>query len=91
MKNAINSDGKGKYRVAVAQLDSGIDRASNFEKIESMTAEASDNGVKLICFPEMVNILSKKLTCRERAELLDGESVRFFKALARKYNIHIAC
>lgn len=80
-----------KYKVAVAQIHTDEDKASNLAKMEKMIDRASESGAKLICFSEMINIQSPNLKPYEMSESIGGETISFLSGLAAKYNIWICC
>ncbi len=80
---------KNMYTVAVAQINTGNCKEENFKKIENMVKIAVAKGVRLVCFPEMVNIQSAQLSHMERGEAIPGETSDFFANLARKHHVWI--
>lgn len=84
-------------RVASVQFESApADKEANFRKIETFTAEAAANGVRLIVFPEgcisgywFVRNLSVGQLAALAEPIPDGPSTQRLVSLARRHNLSI--
>lgn len=76
-------------RLALAQLDSGTDKARNLAQIREFARRASDDGAELVVFPEF-SMYEKKVvdaTFAPAAESLDGPFVSALAELATNLGI----
>ena len=78
-----------KYKVALVQMDSGIDKEKNLEKAVSAIRKATAQGAKLICFPELMNGESKEKNVLQMAEGLEEKTISILKAEAKNCNVYI--
>ena len=76
-----------KYKIALAQMDSGSDMPENLNKIRTLTAQAADAGAKLVVFPETVEYIGPKMA--DHASDLPGPMSEFFAGLAKEHRIHL--
>jgi predicted amidohydrolase len=74
-------------RVAAIQLTSTADQARNLETAERLLAGAAGEGARLIVLPEMFNVLGEADVLRAGAEPLDGPSLRWASAQARRHGV----
>src|SRR5437764_1207405 len=85
------------FRAAVVQIEHAPgDKAANFQKIESFTAKAAAEGVRLLAFPECCITGYWFLTKGTREQLLalaervpEGESTARLVALSKRYGMTI--
>ena len=78
---------KSKYRIALAQMNSGADRAENLKKAEEYIRRAAARGVELIAFPEVMDYFGPDLA--GHAQSAEGETISFLREQAAKYGMHI--
>ena len=79
-----------KFIAAAVQLNSTENKKENLEKIALLVKEAAKKGAKLVALPENSNY--EGLNFKDTAEEIpNGESFKFFSALAQKYNIWLHC
>lgn len=76
-------------RVAVAQFESGPDKAANLERITKLAEEGASAGARLVVFPEgaMHNFGALTDDLRPAAEPLDGPFVRELRELASRLEV----
>lgn len=76
-------------KVAVAQFESGADKAENFERITAQADEAASVGARLVVFPEGAMHTFGQLTddLRPAAEPLDGPFVGHLGRLAARLGL----
>ena len=48
-----------KYEAALIQMDTQNDKGENLKKARRFIEEAAAHGAKLICFPEVMNLIGK--------------------------------
>ncbi|MGH7921685.1 MAG: carbon-nitrogen hydrolase family protein [Candidatus Dormibacteraceae bacterium] len=80
-------------RVALSQMEAGIDKAANLAEISAATGRAAGAGAQLIVFPEAAMLYSRDLDARQllAAERLDGPFGRRLAGLAAEHRIVIVC
>ncbi len=78
-----------RYKMAVAQMDTGSDTRVNREKTRQYIREAAGRGADFIVFPEHADYLGRDHA--SHAVLVPGEMTRFFASCAEKYGIQIHC
>jgi predicted amidohydrolase len=76
-------------RVAVIQINSGSDVASNLERAESLVRAAASDGAELICLPEKWALLGPGGVIAAGAQPLDGPIVSAAAGWARDLGIHL--
>jgi predicted amidohydrolase len=74
-------------RVAAVQMTSTSDKARNLEIAEKLVRAAATNGARLVVLPEMFNVLGDAETLRQGAEPLEGRTIAWAKALARRAGV----
>src|SRR5688572_13112122 len=92
-----NSSKPRRIRVASVQFESAAaDKDANFRKIETFTAQAAEDGVRLVVFPECCVTgywFIRNLTIEQLGSLAEpvpsGPSTQRLVELARRYNITI--
>lgn len=78
------------FHIALGQLEAGIDKQHNLSQIQTMTAESSRSGARLILFPEyaMAELVADPAPAN-LAEPLDGPFATALSSLARRYDIAV--
>jgi deaminated glutathione amidase len=77
------------FLAAVVQVTSTSDEAANWEQVEGLVARAAGHGARFIATPEATNYLGPHREKVEKAEPLDGPTVRHFGELARTHGVHL--
>lgn len=81
-------------KVAIAQLSTSVDKASNLEKAIQYIEKAKGMGTDFVILPEFYMVLATPKTGvlpAEAAEPLDGPFVSALKEAARKNEIYVVC
>lgn len=78
-----------KYKVAVAQMDSGEDTEENQLKMERYMKKAAGNGADLIIFPEHAEYLG--MDYENHASPVPGEITDFYASCAERYGLYVHC
>ncbi|MDN3020015.1 carbon-nitrogen hydrolase family protein [Paenibacillus sp. BSR1-1] len=81
-------------KVAIAQLSTSVDKASNLEKAIQYIAKAKGMGADFVVLPEFYMVLATPKTGvlpAEAAEPLDGPFVSALKDAARTNEIYVVC
>ncbi len=77
-------------KIALAQMGAGKEPAENLKRAEQYAADASQQGTKLLIFPEMFMALPPKNSPLSAiAEPLDGPFVTILAKIAQKHTLHI--
>ncbi|HEX5852726.1 MAG TPA: carbon-nitrogen hydrolase family protein [Solirubrobacteraceae bacterium] len=76
-------------RVAAVQLNSTADPAANTAVAERLTRAAAADGARLIVLPEKWTAMGSEDEQRAAAQLLDGEAVKWARALARELSVDL--
>ena len=50
-----------KYMLAMIQMDTQNDKGINLEQASAWIDEAALRGVKLVCFPEVMNLIGRNV------------------------------
>jgi deaminated glutathione amidase len=78
-------------RVAVAQMRSGSDLATNLADIARLSARAAAGGAELVAFPEYATFLGDNSRFAEVAEPIEtGQTVNAIRGMAREHGITIS-
>ena len=78
-----------KYKVAVAQINSGANITENVNKMNAMIREAAQNKADLIAFPETSEYLGTDFM--GNAQDVPGKITKFFSQAASEHQIYIHC
>ena len=78
-----------KYKVAVAQMDSGEDTEENQIKMETYIRKAAGDGADLIIFPEHAEYLG--MDYENNASPVPGEITSFYAFCAERYGLYVHC
>lgn len=78
---------KPKFKLAVIQIRTELDKAVTMEKAERMVKEAAQNGAKVVVLPEMFNCPYAHGWFRKFADAEKGESVETMSRWARENGI----
>jgi deaminated glutathione amidase len=76
-------------RVAAVQLNSTADQAANLATADRLTRSAAADGATLIVLPEKWTAIGSDEQLRAAAELLDGPSVNWARAIARELQVDL--
>lgn len=77
------------YIAACVQLRSDENVKGNLDRAERLIRRAADCGAKLITTPEATPLLGPQFHKVDRAESLEGASVKRLKALAKELKVHL--
>ena len=76
-------------RVAAVQTTAGPDRQANLEAAEALVDEAVAAGAGLVVLPEYFSVAGTPSFLRRHAEPLDGPTLAWGSAVARRHGIHL--
>jgi predicted amidohydrolase len=76
-------------RVAAVQLNSTADQAANLATADRLTRSAAADGATLIVLPEKWTAIGSDEQLRAAAELLDGPSINWARAIARELQVDL--
>jgi deaminated glutathione amidase len=76
-------------RVAAVQLNSTADPAANLTAADRLTRAAAADGATLIVLPEKWTAIGSEEELRAAAETLEGESIRWARAIARELRVDL--
>jgi predicted amidohydrolase len=76
-------------RVGAIQTTAGPDPRANLDAAEGLVDEAAGAGAELVVLPEYFSVAGSPSFLREHAEGLDGPTVTWASALARRHRIHL--
>ncbi|CAH2056156.1 unnamed protein product, partial [Iphiclides podalirius] len=82
----------GPKRIAVCQMTSVADKASNLQVITKLVSDAIQDKVQMLFFPEACDYLcdNKQDTLNFAEPLLTGDTVQNYRQLAAKYNVWLS-
>ena len=78
-----------RYTAAVVQMDSGSDKGENLRKACAFIDEAAAGGAKLICFPELMNLMGRNTGEGGGRETVPGYTTERLTAKAREHGVYI--
>lgn len=78
-----------KYMIAVVQMDSQNDKGENLKQACASIDEAASKGAKLICFPEVMNLIGKNVGEGGGKEPVDGYTTKRLCEKAREHGVFI--
>ena len=78
-----------RYTVALAQMNSQNNKMENLEAAAAMIKEAASNHARVICFPEMMNLMGRNIGPGGGAEPLSGLTIDTLSKEAKKYGIYV--
>src|SRR4030095_11372665 len=78
-----------EMRVAVVQMNSGEDKASNLATAERLLIEAAERGAGLAVLPELFTYLGRRGKHREGADPIPGPTSELLTRIARQRHLHI--
>lgn len=78
---------KPKFKLAVIQLRTELDKSVTMEKAERMVREAAEKGAKVVVLPEMFNCPYAQGWFRKSADAENGESVEEMSRWARENGV----
>lgn len=81
----------GSMKVAIFQMSGCGTIEKNMEDIRKAVIESSTNKANLLCLPENCHsFTTNRETTRKNLEYLNGESIAYYKNLAKEYKISIS-
>lgn len=86
---ASGADVGAKLRVGAVQLNATEDVEANLETADRLARQAVRDGAALVVLPEKWTVLGRGEVMQDRAQTLDGEAVRWARALAREHHIDL--
>ena len=78
-----------RYTVALMQMDTQNDKGKNLETACAWIDEAAARGAKLICFPEVMNLIGKNIGEGGGREEIPGYTTERLCAKAKEHGIYI--
>lgn len=78
-----------KYKIAVVQLDSQNNKGENLKTACRCIDEAAAEGVRLVSFPEMMNLSGENIGEGGGHETIPGYTTKILMAKAREHGIYI--
>lgn len=78
-----------RYEIALAQMDSQHDKLNNIETACNMIREAAAHGAKVICFPEMMNLMGRNSGPGGGAEPIPGLTINALMKEAKANRIYV--
>lgn len=76
-----------KFRLAVCQIKTKMDKTETLQKAESMVREAATEGASVVVFPELFSSICSHHYFFQMAETSDGETVHALSRWAQEYNV----
>ena len=78
-----------KYEAALIQMDTQNDKGENLKKARRFIEEAAAHGAKLICFPEVMNLIGKNTGEGGGREEVPGYTSEILCEEAKKHGVYI--
>lgn len=78
-----------KYELALIQMDTQNDKGENLKKAAAFIDEAAAHGAKLICFPEVMNLIGKNTGEGGGREELCGYTSEILRKKAAEHGVYI--
>ena len=78
-----------KYTAALVQMDTQNNKKENLDFAAACVAEAAGRGAKLVCFPEVMNLIGRNTGEGGGKESVPGYSTERLMAAAREYGVYI--
>lgn len=78
-----------KYKIALVQMDTQNDKGKNMEAALCWIDEAAAENVRLICFPEVMNLIGKNVGEGGGRESVPGYATERLMEKAKEYGIYI--
>ena len=78
-----------RYTVALMQMDTQNDKGKNLETACAWIDEAAAKGAKLICFPEVMNLIGKNIGEGGGREEIPGYTTERLCAKAKEHGVYI--
>ncbi|XP_072948496.1 nitrilase and fragile histidine triad fusion protein NitFhit isoform X2 [Epargyreus clarus] len=81
-----------KSRIAVCQMTSVADKATNLSVVSQLVKDASKEDVQMMFFPEACDFICDNIkdTLKSAEPLLTGETVKAYRQLAKDYNVWLS-
>lgn len=78
-----------KYMLAMIQMDTQNDKGINLEQASAWIDEAALRGVKLVCFPEVMNLIGRNVGEGGGREQIPGYTTDILCRKAKEHGIYI--
>lgn len=78
-----------KYSLAMVQMDTQNDKGENLRQACSRIDEAAANGVRLVCFPEVMNLIGRNVGEGGNREPIPGYTTDLLCEKAKEHGIYI--
>ena len=78
-----------KYTAALVQMDTQNNKKENLDFAAACVAEAAGRGAKLVCFPEVMNLIGRNTGEGGGKESVPGYSTERLMAAAREHGVYI--
>ncbi|MEG2428738.1 MAG: carbon-nitrogen hydrolase family protein [Clostridium sp.] len=78
-----------KYMIALIQMDSQNDKGENLRQACAYLDEAASHGVKLVCFPEVMNLIGRNVGEGGGKESIPGYTTERLQKKAKEHGIYI--
>lgn len=78
-----------KYMIAMIQMDTQNDKGENLRQACAWIDEAASRGAKLICFPEVMNLIGKNVGEGGGRERIPGYTTEILCRKAEEYGLYI--
>lgn len=78
-----------KYRIAMVQMDTQNDKGENLRQACAWIDEAASQGVKLVCFPEVMNLIGRNVGEGGGKESVPGYTTELLCKKAEEHGIYI--
>lgn len=78
-----------KYRIALVQMDTQNDKGENLKQACAWIDEAASQGVKLVCFPEVMNLIGRNVGEGGGKESIPGYTTELLCEKAKEHGIYI--
>lgn len=77
------------YTIALIQMDTQNDKGENLKKACECIDEAASHGARMVCFPEVMNLIGRNTGEGGGKESMEGYTVTRLRGKAKEYGIYI--
>ena len=78
-----------KYMIAMVQMDTQNDKGENLRQAEAWIDEAASMGARLVCFPEVMNLIGRNVGEGGGREQIPGYTTEILCKKAKEHGIYI--